>query len=551
MKKFTHLLIALIAIFSTSLSQIAFAQDIPGYNMSNYAGVSGIDLQPASIADMRYKADICLVGAGIDINNNYLSINTKYLLHDSLFNKVHAGNFQSNLITENTSSTNKAVGMNAYVQLPSFAIAVSKNISIGFTARLRTLFNIDNVGYPLAHLMYTGLSEKDAKNLSYFQNNLNNNNFNINQMSWQEYGIDYAMVIIPKGPHFFKVGARAKLEAGLEAAYLYATNLQYNFKNSDTLNLYNSHFSEGQTQNLLDYFSGSKGAGQTIQDVFENVSTSSVAFDIGAVYEWRPNYKDYTYEMDGQKSQEKRNKNKYKLRLGASILDIGSISFQKGNNAFDFAANNLVNWQINNLKLGSNKLGAYDSIIQQSSQAAIHNFVTTDTKSSFIFTLPTTFSVQVDYNIYKDLYVNFTSYTAPHWLNVESQVHTLSYYSITPRWDSKWFGVFIPMGINGYGQATMGATVRLGPFIVGTSNGLNVLLANDIYGINAYAAIKIPIFQSKPPRDRDHDGVSDKYDLCPDKPGTWAHHGCPDTDGDGVYDDVDKCPTVKGPPENS
>ena len=60
-------------------------------------------------------------------------------------------------------------------------------------------------------------------------------------------------------------------------------------------------------------------------------------------------------------------------------------------------------------------------------------------------------------------------------------------------------------------------------------------------------ALKVPIFQGKPPRDRDHDGVSDKYDQCPDKPGIWAHHGCPDTDGDGVYDDIDRCPTETRP----
>src|SRR5438477_441389 len=31
------------------------AQDIPGFNSSNYAGISGIDLQPACIADMKYR----------------------------------------------------------------------------------------------------------------------------------------------------------------------------------------------------------------------------------------------------------------------------------------------------------------------------------------------------------------------------------------------------------------------------------------------------------------------------------------------------------------
>src|SRR5437588_5822602 len=57
-----------------------FGQDIPGYNTSNYAGVSGIDIQPASIADMRYKFDMTLFGVGLSFDNNYLGLKTSALL---------------------------------------------------------------------------------------------------------------------------------------------------------------------------------------------------------------------------------------------------------------------------------------------------------------------------------------------------------------------------------------------------------------------------------------------------------------------------------------
>jgi len=46
--------------------------------------------------------------------------------------------------------------------------------------------------------------------------------------------------------------------------------------------------------------------------------------------------------------------------------------------------------------------------------------------------------------------------------------------------------------------------------------------------------------------DRDHDGVPDSLDACPDVPGLVALKGCPDTDGDGIPDKDDKCPTVAG-----
>jgi outer membrane protein OmpA-like peptidoglycan-associated protein len=56
------------------------------------------------------------------------------------------------------------------------------------------------------------------------------------------------------------------------------------------------------------------------------------------------------------------------------------------------------------------------------------------------------------------------------------------------------------------------------------------------------------------PADRDHDGIPDKNDACPDEPGVAsddpAKNGCPppppDRDGDGIADQDDACPDVKG-----
>ncbi|MCK5808698.1 OmpA family protein [bacterium] len=48
------------------------------------------------------------------------------------------------------------------------------------------------------------------------------------------------------------------------------------------------------------------------------------------------------------------------------------------------------------------------------------------------------------------------------------------------------------------------------------------------------------------PKDADKDGVLDKNDACPTKPGLKQFAGCPDTDGDGISDKDDKCPLVKG-----
>lgn len=53
-----------------------------------------------------------------------------------------------------------------------------------------------------------------------------------------------------------------------------------------------------------------------------------------------------------------------------------------------------------------------------------------------------------------------------------------------------------------------------------------------------------------PDPDNDGDGVPDVQDACPMVPGPKEFDGCPDTDKDDIPDNVDKCPEQPGPAEN-
>jgi outer membrane protein OmpA-like peptidoglycan-associated protein len=74
------------------------------------------------------------------------------------------------------------------------------------------------------------------------------------------------------------------------------------------------------------------------------------------------------------------------------------------------------------------------------------------------------------------------------------------------------------------------------------SSGLNNVTTstNSSYGLNVGARFFIGRM------DRDHDGVADRKDNCPDVFGLTKFHGCPDTDKDGVPDSEDSCATVFG-----
>ena len=526
MKKLRNLIFLTLVLLARNVA----GQGISGYNLSNWAGVSGLDINPASIADMPYKFDMSLVGAGFTFSNNYIGINWKPLLKDVRSQNVNS-DFQDAYLTTNNNTAPKSIFIQAYAQLPSFAVAVSPSISLGFTFKIRTIINVDNISPDLANFAYSGLQDAN-----YYNVKLTNDQLNINQMAWGEYGFSYAQVFNRKGEHVFKVGGTLKLIQGLEAAYFYAQNLDYAWKNSSTLSLFNSDINYGHSDNF--------GVGNGNLE-YKYVTPMSVALDLGMVYEWRPNYKDYLYNLDGETDLQRRDKIKYKLRLGFSITDLGRINFTRSDSsARDFNAN-ITNWDLHGFKLGTPQtaITALDDTFKS-------RFANLNKTNNFYMTLPTAFSFQADYQIYKDFYANFYSYTSPRFISdFQSKVYALSYYSIGARWDQKWFGAFVPLSYTSTNTLNLGATFRLGPVIVGSSDIFSDLLSKNIQGIDVEFAIKIPLFQGHP-HDRDHDGISDKKDHCPDVAGLPQFFGCPDSDGDGVPDDLDSCPHVKGPKEN-
>jgi outer membrane protein OmpA-like peptidoglycan-associated protein len=511
-----------------------YGQGIPGYNVSNYAGVSGVFLQPASIADSRYKVDISLVGAGLTLGNNYVSVTRKWYNYIDYAGNTHYQYVpdwkEAGLIMANDNSASKAINLGQYITLPSFMVSLGRSSAIAFTERERFYFNLDHISPDLAKLSYNALDIPTLLNTK-----LNDNNFNLNTMAWMEWGATYAKVINNKGPITMKAGATVKVMEGLGAAYFYARDLNYSWKNSDTLNLFKSRFGYGASNNV-DNIGKSKNARDLIAK-----TPLALGFDFGFELEWRPNYKKYQYNLDGKEGLLRRDKNKYKLKVGASLVDLGRIKFTRSQYSSDFNAD-VQDWDVNKLKFDTtNPVKALGDTIK-------NHFGFQQTKGDFYMTLPTALSIQADYNISGPFYLNFTSYISPRFIQDESKVHALNYYTLGPRWDTKWFGVMVPVSMNAYGQMHIGTTLRLGPLIVGTTNIGAFLYSKSVTGYDIHMALKIPIFQ-RAPRDRDHDGVSNKKDACPDQPGTLATKGCPDKDGDGIADKNDNCPDVFGSPK--
>lgn len=510
-------LLILLAFVSVNAS---FAQTFHGIKQSDFGGMISTDLQPASIADSRFKFDLTLGAVSLDFYNTYLGID------GSIFNLPDIISTDSNWVRNATieHSNNKGVHsmiLNNEINLPSFMVELDDKSAIGFSWKIRTIANVDGVETELAKLAREGFNYSPL-----WEQNFQNESLSINMMSWAEYGVNYGRVIVDKQEHFAKVGGRVKILQGLQAAYLYADNIEYNFSTDDTLSIFSSDVNYGHSTNF--------DVNDDIQ--YKLFSKLGLGLDIGGVYEWRPDYKDYQYAMDGKDDRWRKDQVKYKIKAGLSILDIGRVRFQKGEISRNFHAD-VSDWYLDPLKFNSVK-DFDDTIANRFDQIA--------DEGDFKMALPTAISAQVDYNIGNGFFVNFTSYSALQFKKDPHKVHGYSNYSIAPRYDHQHFTLAVPFS---YGNVTgfrVGAAMRLGWIYFGTSHiGGLAGIGKSTRGADGYVGMKIPIFH-KVEKDDDQDAVSNEFDDCPDVKGVWAFKGCPDTDNDMIPDSEDQCPAEAG-----
>jgi outer membrane protein OmpA-like peptidoglycan-associated protein len=527
----------LFAVLLTGLG--VKAQDYLGFNQSNYAGVSGIYGQPASIANGRDRFDLSLIGVSFYAYNNYVGMNTKALCQPfgpgpGGFHNFSDPNFQKDYLTTNDNSQNKKVFVGSRIAGPSFLINIDHKNAIAFAMSERNYVNVDGVSSDLAKLLYNGLKVPSLQNVE-----LRNVNLSVQTMSWAEYGLTFAHVFTENTKHFFKAGVTLNILQGIQSAYVYVKDLNYKFPN-DTLATFTHqgtvNYGHSSNLNLGQLKPGQSNTGSGVFDFSQ--SYPGIGFNFGAVYEWRPDFEKYEYDMDGEHNLWRRDQNKYKAKIGVTLSDLGWIRFKKGSISNDFNAD-IINWNLKSVNPKS--VAGLDSILKGTFQQL-------PSPASYTMRLPTVLSVQAEYYFGKNIYVNFTPYFAFQMKNVANKVHDITSFILTPRWDHKWFGAFAPIQYNLNDGFRAGLAIRLGPLAFGTTNIAPLFGQKTIYGADAYVILKVPIFY-RAPRDKDKDGISDKKDKCKDVAGVQEFNGCPDRDGDHIPDSEDKCPDVPGTKE--
>ena len=518
--------VLVLLVFASFVS--ANAQSYLGYVHDNYAGVQSVLFNPASIVDSRFKTDINLFSISTLATNDAYGVN--------LFDAFKSGYDFETQAQKSLALSNNAV-LNTDFMGPSFMFNIAPKHSIAVFTRARATVNILNVNGNV-------IDELAKDNTNDFDYTIGSPNAVGN--SWGELGLSYAAVLYQKGTHFVKGGFTAKYLQGVANYHFQANGVQLKYVENTVIPQNSQYTSTGTA------LYGSSQDFATNSTVEIDSQSKGYGFDLGLVYEWRPDYDASRTDINNLKYA-----NKYKVRFGLSVTDIGSMNYDKGiRNTYD------LNKTITEADVDN--ADDFDQLLKDNYAATVVN----GTVKSY---LPTAVHADVDWNIHNKFYLNFNGDFSVVDKNKLNQNSIADRVSITPRFESRWFSFYVPVSYMDYNkQAQVGVGLRTGIFFIGSGSAVTNLISNNSRAVDFHLGFKIPVYQKKKTAvavdnevenaavaetvlDTDGDGVADKDDACVDVAGPKENKGCPwsDTDGDGLADKDDKCPTVAGPKENN
>lgn len=404
-----------------------------------------------------------------------------------------------------------------------------------YSLRVRSVNNLE--GLPIRWAQNASLEYEE----NLFGNAEDLTGFSLNSVDFTEHAFTYARTIFDRNTTFLKAGITVKILNGIDASYVRMNGGQYDFldtnsQQADFTNL-DADFATSEFDNQLFY------------------SHRGMGFDLGVTYEYRPDFEDQYYEMDGVKRIARYNMNKYKWKASASFTDLGFIRFLSDssssynftNPAITASADNLVNLSTFNVLSFNQSPFDYtnDALASQSTK------VPDEEPVKFRMNLPAAFHANFDMNLLREwFYVSYNMSIPLHFKQDITQMRGFFIQTVTPRIEKNNFSIMLPISHQGNGTVSIGVAGRFNykgfTIFAGSNNAAFFYGQKASRARNIYAGISYSILY-KVPKDTDGDKISDPYDDCPYDPGLPQFNGCPDTDGDGIIDKEDLCIYDKGP----
>ncbi|WP_439556351.1 DUF5723 family protein, partial [Dyadobacter sp.] len=309
-----------------------------------------------------------------------------------------------------------------------------------------------------------------------------------------EVALTLGGIVVDNETEFLKVGFTVKRLIGLYNAHAIIDNSAYNILPDEA---YENRRRYINVQQINVKYAITRDEG------FQNIKPSPAwllggappgsgwGFDIGAVYEYRPDINKYSYTERGERKRDP-SKNKYLYRVAVSLTDIGWVHFK--NPAY------LLQQETHT----TNKEFRFDSFQKLQGSEGLFNAINSSLDGgqtmapNFKSVLPMAFQASVDYHVQSKIYVSGL------WVqNLISQgafgMKAESFLAVTPRIEHKWYELSVPVSLmNRYRSPAIGLAGRAGPLWIGTDHLTGLLNIGNPKAFNLYFGISAGLFRRPP-----------------------------------------------------
>ncbi|MBS1510645.1 MAG: hypothetical protein JST86_07395 [Bacteroidetes bacterium] len=444
------------------------AQSFTGYHSSPYAGVYSTITSPADILNYRVRADLNLVSLSTELGNNIFKFSYKNRNDDK-------GGFS---YPDPITKKGKFLGLTD-VFGPSLLVKWNDKNAIALTTRARVMANLHGIATDLLNS-----TVPDFIDPRYIGTPLSISNMSANMHAWKEVALTYSRQVANTDYGVWKAGASLKLLGGFAAVSFTSNNISFihdsiidptDGKKKDAIINTTGNIALSYTKNL-----DSLGANSSD---YLNFSHPSLGLDIGVSYEFRDEMQVYETQYSDKTAN-------YIWKAGASITDIGFVKYNKDGMKGITIASAGKTYTTDQLTVPSDSTEAYQIINYYK------NLFNARTEgNTLVMQLPTTLHLTYDRYFNK-------------WLGVQAQVNVplvftrLSYYNgnynplglyITPRAEIPQAGFYMPISYNSISGFKVGAALRLGPLVIGSSSVINMRVAKT-KAFDGYFILRIPLF---------------------------------------------------------
>ena len=419
------------------------AQNYHALNGSSYSGVTGMYNNPASTVNNVNPWDISLLSIQASNSNTLLTA-----ANFSIRNDVNSAIYLTNGLQP------RYLHNNMDLNLFNFRFNAGKNRAFSFALRGRSYNDISISAFKYQDTINSVNSFLQLnKDIGYFNGYGTSN-------SWLEGDLNYAQLFSENTTSRLSGGITIGIMRGISGAHGNINGIRYldqSVNNVPNYILTNADFTAEYSKNY-DLLDGHSSNISNVKTFLKNTLTA-LNFSFGI---------EYLIRALPPLERDPISVTNYDWKFGISLMDLGANRYVPSSGSFT-ASSPVTNTSSAVLE---NKL-QHITVLRQLRDSITPNFNTIkDINSIFTIANPTRLLLSADRNLGNFFYINgqlnINLFSTTD--QVKLKTRELNFLTVTPRWETNSWGVYLPVQLNTQGQLWIGGALKMGPVLLGFHN---------------------------------------------------------------------------------